>query len=80
MKKKARIISMFLTFALVFTMLIIPGVDQVKADNLKEVKYSKIIVISTGNPSVYVNLGKKWNKKKRISTPNVGVLILTFRS
>ena len=66
MKKKARIISMFLTFALVFTMLIIPGVDQVKADNFKEVKYSKSIVLSTGNPTVYVNLGKRWNEKKNL--------------
>lgn len=67
MKKRARVLSMFLTFAMVFTMLIIPSVDRVKADGFKDIKYASSIVISKGVPSVYVDLGKRWNQNKKLT-------------
>ena len=67
MRKKTKVLSLFLALTMVFTILITPGVDKVKADSFKEVKYASSIVISKGNPSVYVDLGKKWNQNKKLT-------------
>ena len=65
MKKK--VLSAILALAMVFTLLIMPGVKPTKADNLKEVKYATSKVISRGNPYVYVDLGKKWDGNKKLT-------------
>lgn len=74
MKKK--VLSAILALAMVFTLLIMPGVKPTKADDLKEVKYATSKVISRGNPYIYVDLGKKWdgNKKLTVKSSNNRVI------